>query len=128
MSQPASVFETLYQEELYILPSRVLIILSNPWEELSENEQTVLSKMLAAVKLSLASVQIITKKEFTIQELSSFSPTKVLAFGARLQPTSNLYEKTVVDGIPVILADALSALDDIKKKNLWGALKQMFGV
>jgi hypothetical protein len=128
MSQSASVLDHLYQEELYAVPSRVLVILSSPWEALSENEQTVLSKMLAAVKLSLASVQIITKKEFTIGELSAFSPTKVLAFGAMLQPASKLYENTTVDGIPVILADPLSGLDDLKKKNLWGALKQMFGL
>lgn len=128
MSQPASILESLYQEEIYRMPSRVLIILPGPWEELREEDRTVLTKMLAAVKLSLASVQIITKKEFTIGELESFAPSKVLAFGSRLQTASPLYEKLIVDGVPVILAEDLRVLDDAKKKSLWGALKVMFGV
>lgn len=128
MSQPASILESLYQEEVYRIPSRVLIILSGAWEDLQEEDRTVLTKMLAAVKLSLASVQIITKKEFAISDLASFAPSKVLAFGARLQPASSLYEKLVIDGVPVILAEDLRSLDDAKKKSLWGALRVMFGV
>lgn len=128
MSQPASILESLYQEEVYRIPSRVLIILSGPWEDLREEDRTVLTKMLAAVKLSLASVQIIAKKEFAISELGSFAPSKILAFGARLQQASPLYEKLVVDGVPVILAEDLRSLDDAKKKSLWGALRVMFGI
>lgn len=128
MSQTVSILESLYQEELYRIPSRVLVILSGSWEELREEDRTVLTKMLAAVKLSLGSVQIISKKEFTIDELASFAPSKILAFGARLQPASSFYENLVVDGVPVILAEDLRTLDDAKKKSLWGALKVMFGV
>ena len=120
--------ESLYTEELYKTSSKVIVVLSKPWAEVTEEERTVLSKMLVAVKLSLASVQIIAKKEFSLEDLSAFDPTKVLAFGASLKSTSKLYENFTIKGVSVILAESLEKLDDAKKKGLWLALKQMFGI
>lgn len=127
MSQ-TSVIESLYQEDLYQIPSRVLIILSRSWEEHTEDERTVLSKMLAAVKLSLSSVQIMVQKDFSVDDLAPLAPTKVLAFGASLKSSDKLYEHLTVGGVSVIVADAINNLDDLKKKNLWIALKKMFGL
>jgi hypothetical protein len=123
-----SVIESLYHEDLYQIPSRVLIILSRSWEEHTEDERTVLSKMLAAVKLSLSSVQIITRKDFSVEDLAPLAPTKVLAFGAPLKSSDKVYEHLTIAGVSVIVADAINHLDDLKKKNLWMALKKMFGL
>ncbi|HEY9047616.1 MAG TPA: hypothetical protein VIN08_17035 [Ohtaekwangia sp.] len=127
MSQ-SSAIESLYQEELYQLPSRVLIILSKPWETHSEDERTVLSKMLAAVRLNMGSVQIIIRNDFTIEDLLPLAPSKVLALGAQLKSSAKMYEHLTLNGVSVIAADSISNLDDLKKKNLWIALKQMFGL
>jgi len=124
----SSAIESLYQEELYALPSRMLIILSKPWEEHSEDERTVLSKMITAVRLSMASVQIIIRKDFSIEDLAPLAPGKVLALGSQLKSSPKTYEHISLNGISVIAADAISNLDDLKKKNLWIALKQMFGL
>jgi hypothetical protein len=124
----SSALENLYTEELYKVPAAVLVIISKPWDEVSEDERTVLSKMLVAVKLNLAAVQIIIKKEFTIEELSPLSPSRVLVFGSAFKSSSKFYENIVVGGTSVILSESLDKLDDSKKKSLWLALKQMFGI
>jgi hypothetical protein len=123
-----SPLENLYTEELYKTPFRVIVVISRPWAEVSEEDRAVLSKMLVAVKLSLASVQIINMKEFGLNDLGAFSPSKVLAFGASIRSDAKMYEHFTLDGVSVIMAESLEKLDDAKKKSLWLALKQMFGI
>lgn len=127
MSQ-SNALENLFQEELYVLPSPLLIILEKPWAELSTDELTTLTRMLNAVKLNLASVQIIVRKDFTVDELSAYSPVRILAFGAELKSSSVLYENISIGDTSVIVSESLLHLDDAKKKNLWGALKKMFNL
>ena len=127
MSQ-SSVLESLYTEELYKVPSKVVVVIPKSWNEISEDEQLVLSKMLVAVKLSLAAVQIVSKPKFSLEDFQAFPPQKVLAFGSAFNGSSKLYEHLSVNGTSVILADALGLLDDAKKKSLWLALRQMFGI
>ena len=103
-------------------------MVSKPWNDVTEDERTVLSKMLVAVKQSLASVQVVSAKEVVLSELGPFNPSKVLVFGATLKGQSKLYESISVEGIPTIIADPLEKLDDAKKKSLWAALKQMFAI
>lgn len=127
MSQ-SNALESLYQEELYVLPSPLLIVLSTPWNDLAVEELTTLTRMLNAVKLNLASVQIIVRKDFTIEELSAYSPERILAFGSSLKGSSTVYENLSIGGVSVIISESLGQLDDAKKKNLWMALKKMFNL
>ncbi len=127
MSQ-SNPLESLFHEELYILPSPLLIVLSKPWVELTAEELNTLTRMLNAIKLSLASVQIIIRKEFTPEEFSAYSPERILAFGSSLKGSSALYENLSIGGISVIISESLSRLDDAKKKSLWMALKKMFNL
>lgn len=127
MSQ-TNPLESLFQEELYILPSPLLIVLSKPWVELTTEELNTLTRMLNAVKLSLASVQIVIRKDFTLEEFSAYLPERILAFGSSLKGSSALYENLSIGGISVIISESLSQLDDAKKKSLWMALKKMFNL
>lgn len=128
MNSNAVIAKNLFQEDLYQLPSRIIVIISKPWEATSENDRTVLSKMLVAVRLNLATVQIVERVELTLDDLKRLSPSKVLIFGAQFTPAIKPYEFNTPGGIPVIVADSLEQLDDLKKKNLWTALKQMFAL
>jgi len=128
MTTPSSSLESLYQEELYSLPSPVLFILDQPWESISESDKTVLTKMIGALRLSLASVRIITRSEFALADVAAYAPTKVIALGATFKASPELYKCISQEGVSVVAGDALPTLDDVKKKNLWLALRQMFGV
>lgn len=121
-----SPFENLYQEELYALSPKVLIVLSTDWVNVLEADQLLLGKILGSVKRSLASVQIINRKELDVSDIFTFNPSHIIAFGSKVKGLSRTYELLSIQEIPIILADDLQKLDDAKKKSLWGALKQMF--
>lgn len=128
MSITPAIAESIYGDDLYQIAPKMLIILPKLWEEISVDEKSQLSKILAAVKLSLDSVQIITRDAVLIESLLILSPSKVISFGVPLHPDVNPYENTEAYNIRIIYADALHILDDSKKRNLWLALKNMFGV
>jgi hypothetical protein len=124
----AAALESLFNEDLYQLPSRVLIILAEPWEEVSEESRTLISKILSSVRLSLPVVHIITRADFSVEDVAAFAPTRIISFGSAFKSAHKPYENTVVGNTSVIVADRLAQLDDAKKKSLWQALRVMFGI
>lgn len=128
MSADPSIIESLYQEDLYRISPRLLILMPKSWDLVTENEITQLSKIMAAVKMNLASVQILTKDKATLESLRTLAPDRIISFGVPFEPAINPYENTDANGIKVIYADALDSLDDVKKRNLWLAMRAMFGV
>lgn len=125
MSHPQ---QYLYHEDLYHIPAtRLIVVLARPWEEYTEDHKTLLSKILGSVKLNLASVQIIQKTQLSLDQLSTFGSPRVLVFGNLISQLKS-YENQAAQGFSVIQADDLPALDEARKKNLWIALRSMFGV
>jgi len=123
--------ESLYQEELYVLNPKVLIILPMPWEEVDESDQLLLAKILGSVKINLASVQILAYAEFRINDLTIYNPSKILVFGSRISDQKapiKPYQPSIENKVTVLQADSLHQLDDSKKKSLWTALKEMFAI
>jgi hypothetical protein len=123
----AATIESLFQEDLYLLPPRTLVVVEKEWHTYSEAEQLLLSKILGSVKLTLASVQLVTRATFTTDSVAPLNPKQIIAFGAT-SGSLKKYESTQLDGVSVVLADGLDQLDDARKKNLWTALKQMFTI
>lgn len=122
------MFENLYQEELYAIPSRTLIIIDKPWELVRDDERNLLAKILGSVKLSLSAVQIVHRGDLDASDLAVYNPTRIISFGVKVSPVQKEYEYVPVDGHHILVADSLGALDDARKKNLWLALRQMFGL
>ena len=118
--------ENLYSEELYNIPPKVLIVISKPWCEIQEAEKTLLRKILGSVKLSLSSVQIINRVEFGLDDFNAYGPVSIIAFGATLKNSTKMYEKIMVERAAIVVADELHQLDDIRKRNLWLILKEVF--
>ena len=125
MIQP-NLLTSLYQEELYNIKPKVSVVIAKPWNKLAEDEITLLQKILAAVKLSLPAVQVIIKKEFSLDSFSSNPPSHIIAFGASFKDFDKMYENISVDGVSIVVAHDLGQLDDARKKNLWVTLKQIF--
>jgi hypothetical protein len=123
-----SVFESLYHEELYLLPAHTLIVLHKPWNEHSEEEKTLLEKILGSVKLGLPSVRIITVSNLNEAIIKTYTPSRIISFGVPADSVSGKYQHTELAGVSIICADALASLDDARKKNLWLALRQMFSL
>ena len=123
--------EHLYQEELYNLGPKVLVIVPSPWDALSEADQLLLSKILGSVKRTLASVQVLTLSEVETEDLLFYRPSRIIAFGSSIKISGKSiqpYKSFVHDQVIVLQADSLDQLDDVQKKNLWIGLKEMFQV
>lgn len=128
MSEALLSGESLYQEELYQVPPKVIFIIAQPWEDLSESDTATLTKLISALKLSIAGVQINSMKSFSLDALTAYNPNKVIALGASFESSTLLYENFLEGGVSIILSESISQLDDAKKKNLWLALRKMFSI
>jgi hypothetical protein len=124
--------EHLYQEELYNIRSKILVIIPVPWDRMSESEQFLLSKILTSIKQTLASVQILSIEDAQADDLLIYRPSAIIAFGSILkvpgqviQPYTPFKHRESV----ILQADNLSELEDAtRKKNLWNALRGIFQV
>ncbi len=116
----------LFSEELYNIPARVVVVISRSWETYSADDKVLIGKILGSVKLDLNSVQILQLASVTDDALAALKANKILVFGS--QSSMKPYEVTQAQGFCVIQADDPSVLDDTKKKSLWIALRQMFGI
>jgi len=127
MEEP-SVFENLYPEELYLIATSTLILVDKPWHEITDEEKMLLNKILGSVKLSLAMVTVQHRQDTSVNDLLPLNVERLISFGVAVSPVQKRYEFVPVDGVQAIVADGLSDLDDSRKKNLWLALRQMFGI
>ena len=116
----------LYPEEIYRIKSKIIIVINRPWSEIADEEIALLKKILAASKLSLASVQVISRTEFSVEDLKIFSPSIIIVFGAELNDSDKMYESLLIEGTTVVVAHELHQLDEARKRNLWSTLKQVF--
>jgi hypothetical protein len=118
----------LYQEDLYQIQPRVVVVLARPWHKILDDEKALLTKILGSVRTNIDSVTLVHQPEVSLDSLKTFNASKVLIFGSQMKIEIKPYEKAEFDSVAVVKADDLNLLDDLKKKSLWGALKQMFGV
>jgi hypothetical protein len=123
-----SALKYLYHEDIYTIPATALIVLNKEWASISEEEKTLLTKILGAVRLSPATVQIVAKPDVSLESIKQLGATKVIVFGSSVKELIKPYENTTLNGMTIVIADALSDLDDAKKKSLWLTLKQMFNL
>lgn len=121
--QPMAI--DLYTEEIYQIKDRVLIVLSGSWDSISEDDKTLLAKILGAVKLSIDGVQIITQKKLDLSAIHQFTPKWVIQFSSDEPDNSSYYEVEMQKGFSLIKSHALSDLNDARKKSLWQALKSL---
>lgn len=120
------LLEFTFNEELYKVKTPVTVVLSTPWSDLKSEEVELLSKILAAVRQSLASVRIVCVNKLDLSQWTE-KPTYLLGFGITI-PGVATYEAITTPETQMVLADALSVLqkEDALKKKLWTTLKQLF--
>lgn len=118
----------LFQEDLYSFSISVVVVLPKPWQDFGAEEQVLLKKILASVKVDINAVQMVIRPSIELKALHIYSPSRVLLFGVTPNEHVPFYQTQTAQGFTVVRADDLSALDEQKKKNLWLALRQMFGV
>jgi DNA polymerase III psi subunit len=118
----------LFQEELYHFTAPVAVVLPRPWVTYNKEEQLLLKKILTSVKVEIDAVQMVVLSSVDLNSLRLYAPVHFLIFGPDIREDIPMYQPTAAQGFMVVRADDLSSLDDQKKKILWTALRQMFGV
>ena len=74
----------LFQEELYSIPTPVLVIIPRPWHKILESERALLAKILGSVRLSMESVSIQCEPQINVENLKALNPGKMLIFGSKV--------------------------------------------
>jgi hypothetical protein len=67
--------------------------------------------------------------ETDTDDLDVYQPSRILVFGSTIKASGKnipFYQSHRHHGIAVVQADGLDQLDNVKKKNLQNALKEMF--
>jgi DNA polymerase III psi subunit len=124
----ADISQSIFNEEIYSIRTSVLVVVANSWDSLKDDEQQLLTKILSSVKLNLAGVRVVTHKKFSSNDIRIYAPQYVISFGAEYSGTDRSYEVVREEEYSILKVDGLNQLDDSKKKSLWNALKQMFGI
>lgn len=120
------VFDSVYQEEIYSLRKKPLIVLQESWESLSIPERELLIKIIGALKLSISEIQITSSPILDIQTYINRAE-KLIWFGSK-QNQYNNYNTYQQTGLSFICSDSLKVLleNDSLKKQLWITIKQLF--
>lgn len=118
----------LYFEELYRFSTPLVVVLPRAWNSYSSGDQSLLKKILTSVKVNINAVLVIERASLDPKDLAVYAPARALLFGCTMESDVPLYQQTAAYGFTMIKADDLNALDEQRKKNLWNALRQMFGV
>lgn len=122
------LFETIFTEELFHVPTPPVVIIDQPWEMTTSSERILLEKILTAIKQSLHSVTINYQPSLNLADLI-IKPRHVIYFG---QPVKGipLYDVVEANGIALVASENLKDLaqNDEARKKFWQALKKQFSV
>ena len=117
----------VFDEPLFQIKGKVLVIIGSPWQNLAKEEVELLSKILSAVGQSIDGVTIQETPLDLNQVINTCEPACVLCFEPSIVAIQELYRINKIDETPLLCADLLTDLNEDKKRALWGALKQLFG-
>lgn len=122
------LFDSIFSEQLFVVQPQPVIVINQPWKSITADERLLLTKILAALKLSLESVTI---KYQPALDMSSWTqkPEKVIYFGDLVKGIAQ-YELIEANGVSIVASESLTGLskNDSSRKKLWQALKMQFSV
>lgn len=118
---------TLYTEEVYRIGKKTTVIISDPWDKISDADRALLQKILHAVGLSIDAVTIVHQPTLSIKSVRE-NALMVIYFGDSVDGVTP-FEPSSIDDLPVLCSPSLEKLqaDATSKQKLWAGLKVMFG-
>lgn len=122
------VFETTYQEEIFQIKPKPVVVINVGWEKLGEKERELLTKIISALKISLDSITIASQPNLEI--ISFAGKTNKLIYFGDLPLGISRYELLESGDLSYICSESLTQLldNEASRKQLWVALKKLFSV
>ena len=126
MSQ--ELFDTTYQEEVFLIRPKPIVVITSSWDSLSDKERELLSKIISALKISIDAVTIISQSVLNITFFHG-KTNKLIYFG-ELPSGISQYEVLESGEVSFICSESIIQLIDneASRKKLWQALKSLFAV
>ncbi len=122
------VFDTTYQEEVYQIRLKPIVVINVAWDQLGEKERELLSKIISALKISVDSVTIVAQPLLDITYFNG-KTLRLIYFGDLPEGVSR-YEILESHVLSFICSVSLTQLleNEQARKQLWAALKKLFSV
>ncbi len=118
---------SIYGEEVYMSVDRTVVVLNKSWSEVSNEEQVLLQKILAAVGLKPESITVRYEGQTDVHQWQPLS-SKALYFGSPMAGFPHFETVPLPNGVQLLSSPPLVELqnDSGSKQKLWQALKQLF--
>jgi DNA polymerase III psi subunit len=122
------VFATTFQEEIFQIRPKPVVVIDVTWEKLGEKERELLTKIISALRISVDSITIVSQTTLTINSFIG-KAHKLIYFGDSKTEISR-YEVIESDGLSYICSDSLTQLleNEPARKQLWTGLRKLFSV
>jgi hypothetical protein len=126
MSGITQLSKEIFSEDIYFIRTRLIILISDPWEKLPEPDKHLLNKIIEAIHFSASQVTIISVTQTSLNELSRFNPRFIISFGVPIAGVSEDFTPVEHGDMLIIPANALGEMDQVRKEKLWAILKSRF--
>lgn len=117
-------FNEIYGEEIYCISSQIGLVLTEPWEHLSQESRTLLLNLSAALKKKPAP-QILQLTEAELNHLDGLPEYLVLFGHSPAGIKLHLPTSFRSGSVTLTLKPDLLAQDPEAKKELWAAIRLM---
>lgn len=122
------LFEATYQEVVFLMNPKPVVVIDTTWEKLGERERELLTKIISALKISIDSITIVSQHPLNIASFAG--KTSKLIFFGETPASVSCYEVIESTDLSFIYAESLTQLIDNEaaRKQLWQALKRLFSI
>jgi DNA polymerase III psi subunit len=122
------VFSTTYQEEIFQIKEKPIVVINVTWEQFGSKERELLTKIISALKISIDSITVISQP--TLQITSYHNKTNKLIYFGELPVGVSHYEMLESGDLSFICSESLTQLIDNEtaRKQLWQGLRKLFSI
>ncbi len=124
----SELFDTTYQEEIFLIKRKPIVVIASAWEKLGEKERELLTKIISALKISIDSITITSQKALDVTYFTG--KTNKLIFFGEIPAGVARYEVLESADLSFICSESLTQLIDneFARKQLWLGLRKLFSI
>lgn len=122
------VFRTTFQEEIFQIKQKPIVVINETWEQLGNKERELLTKIISALKISFDAITVVSQP--SLQITSYHNKTNKLIYFGELTAGVLHYEMLESGNLSFICSESLTQLTDNEpaRKQLWQGLRRLFSI
>jgi DNA polymerase III psi subunit len=122
------LLESTYQEEIFQIRLRSVVVINEAWDKLGLKEHELLTKIISALRISIDAVTMVSQPGLDVTHFHN--KTNQLIYFGKLPAGVSYYEVLQSGNLSFICAESLTQLVDNEpaRKQLWQGLKKLFAI